>query len=380
MKSTLLGLLRENDDWKTPIVINAQYPQANLPEIPRAALNVSQTGFGLKLQLDLKIAGDVNGLAIERELLRVVLIEMMYRNELNLAAGTPYVQPPDWLLDGVLAWDSHDNAAAIGELLKGFLAANKVISLEEFLRQRPELLDSPSLALYRAYSFVLVTLLTDLPEGRRLLAKFIADLPEAPNDCAADLRAHFPVLGGSRESAEKLWILNVAQLSAREDYEPLAVAETERRLDDLLCLRFPNAPRRTNTWRLEDYPEFVHLPDRTAVLNRLREDLMLLGPRANSLYRPMILEYQQIVSSLARGKTRGISRRIARLKNSRQALAERMREVDDYMNWFEATQSRTRSGTFVEYLKAADQPAETGSRRHDSISIYIDAMESQFHD
>src|SRR2546425_5958428 len=90
VKSTLLGLLRENDDWKTPIVINAQYPQANLPEIPGAALNVSQTGFGLKLQLDLKIAGDVNGLAIERELLRVVLIEMMYRNELNLAAGRPY--------------------------------------------------------------------------------------------------------------------------------------------------------------------------------------------------------------------------------------------------------------------------------------------------
>ena len=44
----------------TPIVIHAQYPQANLPEIPRAVLNLSQTGFGLKIQLDLTITSDVN--------------------------------------------------------------------------------------------------------------------------------------------------------------------------------------------------------------------------------------------------------------------------------------------------------------------------------
>jgi hypothetical protein len=380
VKSTLLGLLRENDDWKTPIVINAQYPQANLPEIPSAELNVSQTGAGLKLQLDLTIAADINGPAIERELLRVVLIEMIYRDAQNLPAGTRYVQPADWLLEGVLACDSQSDPTGFAELLKGFVAANKVISLEEFLRQRPELLDSPSCALHRAYSFALVTLLKDSPECRRLFAKFIADLPEAPNDVAADLRAHFPMLGDSRESAERIWQLSVARVSDLERYKALTVAETEHQLDDLLRLRFPDASRQTKTWRLEDYREFLHMPDRTAALNRLREDLMLLGPRVNSLYRPMVLEYQQIISSLARGKTRGITRRIARLKNSRQALAERMREIDDYMNWFEATQARTHSGTFVEYLKAADQPAETGSRRHDPISIYIDAMESQFRD
>src|SRR5213075_2065540 len=54
-KTNLLGLLRQRDDWKTPIVVNLQSQQSNLPELPPADLRFSQTGFGIKLQLDLTI-------------------------------------------------------------------------------------------------------------------------------------------------------------------------------------------------------------------------------------------------------------------------------------------------------------------------------------
>lgn len=375
-KSTLLALLQENDNWKTPIVVNAQYPQANLPEIPAAALKFSQTGFGPKLQLDLTIAADVNRPAIEREFLRVVLIEMIYRNRPNLPAGSYYIEPPDWLIDSVLAGASQDDPAAFGELLKRFVAAGQLMSLEEFLRQRPELLDSPSRSIHRAYSFALVTLLTDSPDGRRRLAKFIADLPEAPNDTPADLRLHFPVLGTSREGAERVWRASLIRLAALEGYEPLTVAETERRLDDLLRLQFPSASQSRKYWTLEEYSAFMRFSNRPAVLKQLSKDLMQLGTRANPIYRPMVREYQWIASVLARGKTRGIAKRLARLKNSRGTLAARVREIDDYLNWFEATQSQTRSETFAEYLKAAEKP-ERASRRRDPISVYLDALETQ---
>ena len=59
-KANLLGLLRQRDDWKTPIVVNLQPQQANLPEIPPADLRFSQTGFGIKLQLDLTISKNVD--------------------------------------------------------------------------------------------------------------------------------------------------------------------------------------------------------------------------------------------------------------------------------------------------------------------------------
>jgi hypothetical protein len=40
------------------------------PEIPPTSLRVSQTGFGVKLQLDLTVGQNLDGSLIERQLLR----------------------------------------------------------------------------------------------------------------------------------------------------------------------------------------------------------------------------------------------------------------------------------------------------------------------
>ena len=102
-KAILLALLRQRDQWKTAIVINLQPEQANLPEIPPAELRLSQTGSGMKLQLDLTIAQNLHASLMERELLRAILLEMIYRKESDIPPGVAFVEPPDWLLDGVLA-------------------------------------------------------------------------------------------------------------------------------------------------------------------------------------------------------------------------------------------------------------------------------------
>src|SRR5213596_2207814 len=102
-KTNLLGLLRQHDDWKTSVVVNLQPQQANVPEIPAADLRFSQTGFGIKLQLDLTISKNVDVSVVERELVRALLLEMMYRKQTNISAGAVLVEPPDWLIDGVLA-------------------------------------------------------------------------------------------------------------------------------------------------------------------------------------------------------------------------------------------------------------------------------------
>ena len=55
-----------------------------------------------------------------------------------------------------------------------------------------------------------------------------------------------------------------------------------------------------------------------------------------------------------------------------------MTAMDDYMNWFEATQLRTSSGDFTHYLKAAEASEETERHRRDALSVYLDAVEAQF--
>ena len=52
-----------------------------------------------------------------------------------------------------------------------------------------------------------------------------------------------------------------------------------------------------------------------------------------------------------------------------------MNDIDDYMNWFEATQLNSKSGVFADYLKAAGESAEP--KRHDALSVYLDAIEQQ---
>src|SRR6516164_10659566 len=55
-KTNLLSLLRQRDDWKTPVVVNLQPQRANVPEIPTADLRLGRNGYGIKLQLGLTIS------------------------------------------------------------------------------------------------------------------------------------------------------------------------------------------------------------------------------------------------------------------------------------------------------------------------------------
>ncbi len=373
-KEALLKILGQRDDWKTPIVVLAQYPQANLPELPPAALQVSQTGFGLKLQLDLTITAEFEAVSAEREFLRALLVEMMYRQRPDLRPGTAYQEPPDWLVEGILASRS-DLTWSDVKILRQLAGSENVTALADFLRQRPALLDTPSREVYHAYATALLDLLTQTGSGRQRLVRLLADLPDAPADALADLQEHFPALGTSPRAAEKMWRDHLARLAAADGLESLSFTETTARLEKMLILRFPDAQPPETTFQLRDFSRFVRLTSRTTVLRRLQEELAGLGTRAHPAWRPVIFEYQRIAFALARGKTFGLARRLARLQETRAALVAQMDGIDDYLNWFEATQARTRSGNFSHYLRAGE--ASDAPRRHDAISVYLDAMENE---
>ena len=114
-KTNLLGLLRQRDEWETPVVVNLQLQQANVPEVPPSDLRFSQTGFGIKLQLDLTVSRNADVSLVERELLRAILLEMVYRKQPHITTGTVLVEPPDWLIDGALALSPGRDRAALIE-------------------------------------------------------------------------------------------------------------------------------------------------------------------------------------------------------------------------------------------------------------------------
>jgi len=371
-KTDLLGLLRQRDDWKTPVVVNLQSQQSNLPELPPADLRFSQTGFGIKLQLDLTISKNVDVSLVQRELLRAILLEMIYRNRSHITAGTLLVEPPDWLIDGTLALAPGRDCGALIEAVGN---TEKPLPLEKFLRQQPSLLDTTGRTLYRAYAFALVQMLLEGKSGGAELAKYIDHLSDSSNDPLADLKAQFPFLA---DNAERTWQLTLNRLKSLQTFRLLTFAESEQRLDEVLRLKIAESNKPVKLVRLEELAQHKPSASEKMALDQLKQDLLFCVPQSNPLLRPIGREYQEIVALLARGKRRGVPNRLSRLELTRQQLAARMSEIDDYMNWFEATQMNSVSGNFTGYLKAVDQSQVPAPRRHDPLSVYVDALEDQF--
>jgi hypothetical protein len=282
------------------------------------------------------------------------------------------VEPPDWLIEGALALAPGRDR---GPLIDAVVNTEKPLPLEQFLLQRPGFLDSAGRALYRAYAFALVQMLLDGKNGGAQLAKYVDHLSDSSNDSIADLKAQFPLL---RVDAEKTWQLALNRLKSLQTFRLLAFAESEQRLDELLSVKISEPKKPMKVARLDELAQHKLSAGEKVALDQLKRDLMFLVPQTNPVLRPIGREYQEIVALLARGKRRSVLKRLSHLEVIRQQLAARMTEIDDYMNWFEATQMNSGSGNFTGYLKAVDQSQVPAPRRHDPLSVYVDALEDQF--
>ena len=374
-KAGLLRLLDLPDNWKTPLLVNLDYPQANEPDLPAPRLALSQLGYGLKLQLNLLVTSDIRGRNVQEELLRAILLEIMYRERGDIAAGTPYVTPPDWLVAGLLASQAGRGSDEDAELLQSVVTANRIAPLAEIVRQQRAQLDAPSQKFFDAYARALVQMLLEAPGGRGKLRRYISDLPVAPNDALADLRVHFPETLG--RSLGKWWALSVARLSASDRFETLSAPGTAAQLDRVLHFTIKAPDGAAHNYSLGDYETFRRLPGSRAALQLVSRQLLLLSARSHPSYRAIVQEDYELADLLARGKTRRIEERLARVASYRAAVEIQARAIDDYLNWYEGTQAKTMSGAFTQMLGAAGEADAEQARRRDPISVYLDSIEME---
>jgi hypothetical protein len=183
------------------------------------------------------------------------------------------------------------------------------------------------------------------------------------------------------EDLEKKWRSTVARFGEHQSYQLLTFAESERRLDELLQIKISDGSSNRDQPKAPDLSELARRKasrDEKAAVDQMSQALQLLIGTAHPVLRPVAREYQQIAALLTRGKRRGIVKRLSHLDGTRKELTARMGEIDDYMNWFEATQMERESGAFNDYLKAASQSEISAPRRRDPLSIYLDALADHF--
>jgi hypothetical protein len=372
-KDDVLGLLGEKDGWKRPIVLTIELHTAPQP----VAVNLIQSDVGLKIEIVARIGSEPEDVNLRKQLIRAVLLEYMYRKQAP-KADAGYAEPPWWLVEGSSELLRQRDGGAEPGFFRTLIETNKLPPVESFLAEKPDELGPTALAVDRSLAMCLLQLLLDQPDGRRHLATLLRNWSEGSTDPIAALGKEFTGLAGGASALQKWWTLNLARLASTDRYQALSAEATDRRIGALLEFDVPQKDGTPKHFNARDFAEYLKLPSGRQVVAAQRDALVDISVRSNVLLRPVISEYEQCLTLIARGKTRGLRERLDHAERLREVITRRSGEIADYMNWFEATQMGGRSSAFDNYLKTANQISEQERRRRDPIARYLDQLEKEY--
>src|SRR5207248_10417930 len=133
----------------------------------------------------------------QQQLVRALLLEFAYRDQPALVrGGTPYAEPPTWLVEGATELFQSRDSGPNTSLFKSLIATNRMPAVADFLTlDNASRLDSTTRKIYSQCAMALVQLLVDLPDGRASLGALVKHWPRAKGDSFGELIKNFPVLG-----------------------------------------------------------------------------------------------------------------------------------------------------------------------------------------
>jgi hypothetical protein len=374
LKGQWLRSLRLGSEWKSPIIIQLLPLRRTASARIRTALYESDGG-ALKVQIDVCDLASLNSADFDREVYRALFLEYAYRN-MPPKAGKAFHQPPAWLIEGLYEdVIAREQGVATG-LYESLLKEESPPKLEAFLKERPEMLDATSRAVYGARALGLFRALLRSPDGPKHLAEYCASLPFVNPADGTKLLEKFPRLSEQPATLSKLWMLSLADASASNRVMPMKAGETHERLSVILEIRAPKDPSKPRSGMVTG-PEGLQAVARTDsgryILRQKAEDLLRLELRAHPLLRPIVEEYRLIAGQLAAKPRRNLETRIRKNMQLQQAVVQRVGEMEDYLNWFEAARLDTPSRKFGSTIDHT--PLRT--RRDDPLSRYLDDIEAR---
>ncbi len=382
IKVEILRMLRENDDWKFPIVVTIEPAEEAQKDDAPVTISLVNTVAGPKVDVAVRFGEDPAKVFLQRHVIHALLLEMAYRERPPVRGGERFEHPPWWLTEGFLQAIRAHGGARDPEIFRSIVNTEKLPSLEKILSQPPLHLDGAAGAVDRASAFALTEALLRLPGGPGNLGRFIRAWPEGAGDPLTLLAKHFPVLGTAPQSLAKWWTLQLAALGKSEMSRVLTPAEADAELGALLTLDIAaGKPPRNERFAVKDFEKYLKLPGARPALRLAQVKIATLGTKTHSLFRPILAEYSELCGTLASGKTKDIAERLARIERFRGTALQRFGDITDYLNWYEATQTPGRTGQFDRYLRAVESSRakrEPVAFVDPKIAEYLDALEQEF--
>ncbi len=368
LKSALDRELQGSEAWKTPILIILNPGDGmRVRQSPVFVQVFDGEEAGAKIQIDVAPGAVDDSAAIDRGILRALLLERSLREQ--KFEGGRFIEPPEWLSAAMAAALGRE-AKRDASLYAALLEAKAMPRLDRFLRQNGTTLRGRARELYAAQSLALYNSLLELPDGR---GKILANLTLASpaRDPLQRFAQTWPDLANDPPKLARQWALAVARLSTPKKLEFLGSEETGKKLTQILRGLDASADG-------EASPEILLALSRKEEgrfrLAQAARETQMLAFRSHPLYAPLVDEYHVMLDNLARNRRRGFETRFTEAEDLRAALDDRTGEITDFMNWYQANDPQ--APLLPETLTLTAPPAKA-ARRNDAISRYLDSVEQR---
>ena len=366
LRERLRQELNLGDTWKVPILLTLT-PQDGLRlRQPRLFAQVFDAGeAGRKLQLDLSPGVVADRQAVDDAIIRSLLLEIAVRRQ--KFAGNRFVEPPGWLVAAMSSALSVREPGEESRMFTALLGTKAMPKLDRFLRQDAASLRGRAREVYEAQSLALYRCLLELPGGRGKVIENLT-LSEPAQDGVERFAQTWPELSAEEEKLARIWALGIARLSSPSRVEFFSSEETSRSLAGVLrALEIPASPEEAVSKLAEDSKK----QEGRFRFEKAATDLRNLGFRAHPLYVALVEEYRGLFENLSRGKRRGLEAKFTESEELRVALNGRTSEITDFLNWYQANAAE--DGPLITTRK----PKEPAAARNDSLTRYLDSVESR---
>ena len=326
-----------------------------------AAARVFETdGGGSKVQVDI-VPGGIRGGGWETEIARAVILRPMLESN-PPRAGKPFAQPPEWFVEGLVEYCRDKEGSLPPGVDAAILQTARPPDLQRLLGEKPERMDATTLLLYRIQSAALLRTLSKRDGGKTKLGALVAS-PDFSTKGLDAIYGAFPDLKDDKGLLPRLWTLEIARASMPAKISSLTVQATDAALQKTLG--------ETDSASIsESLPARARDQGGTHAMRQIEIELLGLEFRGHPLLRPVVAEYRQVASLLARKPKAKVAKRLEEAAKIRQLIVERERNTRDYLNWFEATQVDTSTDPLLEQTREVPIP-----KKDDPLTRFLDDFE-----
>lgn len=374
------------------------------------------------LYLDVKLHDRFDENDFRTELIRMLLFDQMLNvYEDNLAqVKTKTVSIPDWLVLGLEYSLRHKKLGRPSDFYSGFLKNGQLIDVENIVKYKEAKgLPPLQLEILRASAAILVDALCDQRDGHISMRALMGDLAKNPDaDSLKLILKHFPAFRETDQGIDKWWALQLATMSQQQSFEYLSPEDTQKYLVAALKVKIaeyeaPEVKRKLFLGKagkgkgkvgfldrfkkrdaeatqeseknmipafegsIADYQKFLAHPSYDKIVSDRILALADLKIKGFPIYRDVIERYSLLCIDLSNVKkinAKGVAQRFQQVEQMRKRIDAVLPKCQDYMNYFEATQTPERSMAFENYFKFKERERSKGSL-NDPLSNYMDEVE-----